>query len=78
MAIDTETRRASVLHSGSFFPGKLVMQSEPDGSDLDGFDERQFVLWVYAGIDTSLVITLAGGGLSALTALSGLSSLTGE
>lgn len=52
MAIDTETKRASALNAGTFYPGKVFMQSEPDGNDLDDANQRGFVLWHYAGIFT--------------------------
>ena len=56
MAIDTETKRASVLNPGSHIPGRNVMQSEPDGSDLDDKNERGFVLWHYAGIEAASAV----------------------
>ena len=53
MAIDSETKRASVLNAGSFFPGRIPYLTEPDGSDLDSKAERGTVLHHYAGIDAA-------------------------
>ena len=51
MAIDTETKRASVLNAGSFFPGRIPYLTEPNGSNLNSKAERGTVLHHYAGID---------------------------
>ena len=51
MAVDTESKRASVLNAGSFFPGRIPYLTEPNGSDLDSKAERGAVLHHYAGID---------------------------
>ena len=53
MAIDNETKRASVLNVGSFFPGRIPYLTEPSGSDLDSEAERGTVLQHYAGIDAA-------------------------
>ncbi len=51
MAIDNESKRASVLNAGSFFPGRIPYLTEPSGSDLDSKAERGTVLHHYFGID---------------------------
>lgn len=51
MAIDSESKRASVLNAGSFFPGRIPYLTEPSGSNLDSKAERGTVLHHYAGID---------------------------
>ena len=53
MAINTETKRASVLNAGSFFPGRIPYLTEPNGSNLDSKAERGTVLHHYAGIDAA-------------------------
>ena len=53
MAIDDETKRASVLNVGSFFPGRIPYLTEPDGSNLNSAAERGTVLHHYAGIDAT-------------------------
>ena len=53
MAADTPTKRASVLVAGSFFPGRVGLPPEPDGSDADGTDERAFLVYRYSGIDAA-------------------------
>ena len=50
MAIDTASKRASVLHAGSFFPGQVPSSKDRDAGDLDDANQRGFVLWHYAGI----------------------------
>ncbi len=50
MAIDTAAKRASVLHVGSFFPGRVPQSKDRDSGDLDDANQRGFVLWHYAGI----------------------------
>ena len=54
MPIDTPTKRASALNAGTFYPGKIFMLPEPDGSDLDTANQRGFVLWHYAGIAAAI------------------------
>ena len=56
MAINTESRRASVLNAGSFFPGRIPYLTEPSGSNLDSKAERGTVLHHYAGIDADAPI----------------------
>lgn len=50
MAIDDASKRASVLHAGSFFPGRVPQSKDRDAGDLDDANQRGFVLWHYAGI----------------------------
>ncbi len=52
MAIDNESKRASVLNAGSFFPGRIPYLTEPDGSNLDSKTERGTVLHHYFGFDS--------------------------
>ncbi len=61
MAIDSETKRFSILNAGSFTPGKLFLPSEPDGNDMDTKPERAFLLWRYSGIDAGDPV---GGGVN--------------
>lgn len=55
MAIDDASKRASVLHAGSFFPGRVPQSKDRDAGDLDDANQRGFVLWHYAGISASTV-----------------------
>ncbi len=50
MAIDDASKRASVLHAGSFFPGRIPQSKDRDAGDLDDANQRGFILWHYAGI----------------------------
>ncbi len=50
MAVDDASKRASVLHAGSFFPGRVPQSVDRDAGDLDDANQRGFVLWHYAGI----------------------------
>ncbi len=50
MSIDTASKRASVLHAGSFFPGRIPQSKDRDAGDLDDANQRGFILWHYAGI----------------------------
>ncbi len=50
MAIDDASKRASVLHAGSFFPGRVPQSKDRDAGDLDDANQRGFVPWHYAGI----------------------------
>ena len=54
MAIDNESKRASVLNAGSFFPGRIPYLTEPDGSNLDSKAERGTVLHHYIGFDSDV------------------------
>lgn len=56
MAIDTPTKRASVLVAGSFFPGRIGLPVAPDGSGADSKAERSFFGYHYAGIDADAPI----------------------
>lgn len=71
MAIDTETRRESAFNAGGFFPGKVPLFSEPDGSDLDTANQRGIPVWQYAGISASAVVA-ADQGQTSLGHLSGI------
>ncbi len=55
MAIDDASKRASVLHAGSFFPGRVPQSKDRDAGDLDDANQRGFVLWHYAGISAGAV-----------------------
>lgn len=50
MAIDDASKRASVLHAVSFFPGQVPQSKDRDAGDLDDANQRGFILWHYAGI----------------------------
>ena len=69
MAVDNESKRASVLNAGSFFPGRIPYKTEPDAGDLDSATQRGLVLWHYFGISASTVavvtrlLKLLGHGL---------------
>ncbi|KKN07627.1 hypothetical protein LCGC14_1065120, partial [marine sediment metagenome] len=56
MAIDDASKRASVLHAGSFFPGRVPQSKDRDAGDLDDANQRGFVLWHYAGISAGAVV----------------------
>ena len=59
MAIDDASKRASVLHAGSFFPGRIPQSKDRDAGDLDDANQRGFVLWHYAGISAGAVVEVA-------------------
>ena len=56
MAVDTATKRASVLSAGSFFPGRVPQSKDRDAGDLDDANQRGFILWHYAGIAAGAAI----------------------
>ena len=53
MAIDDASKRASVLHAGSFFPGRVPQSKDRDAGDLDDANQRGFIAWHYAGISAA-------------------------
>jgi len=59
MAVDDASKRASVLHAGSFFPGRVPQSKDRDAGDLDDANQRGFVLWHYAGIAAGVVAVAA-------------------
>ncbi len=59
MAIDDASKRASVLHAGSFFPGRVPQSVDRDAGDLDDANQRGFVLWHYAGISAGAAVVVA-------------------
>lgn len=58
MAIDNETKRESAFNAGGFFPGKVPLFSEPDGSDLNTAPQRGIPVWQYAGISAGVVVAV--------------------
>ena len=60
MAIDDASKRASVLHVGSFFPGRIPQSKDRDAGDLDDANQRGFVLWHYAGIAAGALVPVVG------------------
>lgn len=69
MAIDTQHKRSSCIGWGLAPPRTGFV---PDGSNLDGVDERQHASYAYAGLDAAASTTIdaigtTDGGPSALT-----------
>ncbi len=56
MSIDDASKRASVLHAGSFFPGRVPQSKDRGAGELDDANQRGFVLWHYAGISAGAVV----------------------
>ena len=67
MAINTESKRASVLNVGSFFPGRIPYLTEPDGTDLGSKNERGVVLHNYAPIVERGIILVSIMALATVT-----------